>query len=253
MYFHWQNLNEKRTDSNGHTPTGLPYHGRAWWHIHDRFTIQFSWHLWSHFCGLSATLDQGEPEIKIHAALPPVSLWLMFETPKVYQWARDLKIPGYEGREVAIHVHDWALWWHVWSDPHGWNSKTPRWRQGSFNIPDFFLGKMKYESRLIEREEVLIPMPEKAYRAVIEIKEDSWTRSRFRTTHNMMRAHVDMKEPIPVPGKGENSWDCDQDAIYSSTFAASDVSDAIGKVVTSVMSSRFRHGGRNWKPETKAA
>lgn len=56
-------------------------------------------------------------------------------------------------------------------------------------------------------------------------------------------------KPIPVPGKGENSWDCDDDAIHSSHGPHSTVHQAVAALVASVYRDRTRYGsGPEWQP-----
>lgn len=58
-----------------------------------------------------------------------------------------------------------------------------------------------------------------------------------------------MEEPVPVPGKGENDWDCGDDAIHGSTFAATTIPEAIGKMVGSAMRTRERYASLDWRPK----
>jgi hypothetical protein len=57
-----------------------------------------------------------------------------------------------------------------------------------------------------------------------------------------------MYEPIPVPGKGENAWDMEDDAIHSMGCVANSVDDAIIKLLNSVNRDRVRYGGAHWVP-----
>jgi hypothetical protein len=58
-----------------------------------------------------------------------------------------------------------------------------------------------------------------------------------------------MITPIPHPGKGENSYDCEDDATYSLTTEARNEAEAIGAMVATVMRSRQKYGGLNWQPK----
>ena len=62
---------------------------------------------------------------------------------------------------------------------------------------------------------------------------------------------------MPIPGKGENSWDCDDDAIYTKTYSFEDCSgciyNAIGKLEMDVMRERRRHASLAWVPEKDKA
>lgn len=249
-FFHWHNENEGRTDSSGHTPKGFPYHGQAWLHLTDRLVLSTEWSLWSKFCGLSFRLKQGEPELQVHAALPPVALWFSIETPWVYKLGELLKI-GHENREITFSIYEWTARWVFWKDDDSWSRGTSRWRQGHLNLPDFFFGDLKFERRILKQENVSIPMPEKNYPAVVTLDEATWKRPRWPFTKRRLGADVKLTKPIPTPGKGENSWDCGEDAIYQLSCGADSIAEAIGKTVASAMESRFRHGGRNWQPERK--
>jgi hypothetical protein len=60
---------------------------------------------------------------------------------------------------------------------------------------------------------------------------------------------LDMKrDPVPFPGKGENSWDCGEDASYGFGCAAETLEEGIGKFVASKLRDRGRNGGRGWTP-----
>lgn len=50
------------------------------------------------------------------------------------------------------------------------------------------------------------------------------------------------ERPIPIPGKGENSWDLDDDAVFAFTCLAQDASKLANRLATSVMRTRVRHG-----------
>lgn len=101
-------------------------------------------------------------------------------------------------------------------------------------------------------------LPEKAYKAIA-------TRSRIvtRGTPNwpfgrptLYRVNLEFSppfEPVPVPGKGENSWDCGENATYGMSCAADTIEEAIGKFVSSTLRTRTRYGGQNWTPKQKAA
>jgi hypothetical protein len=63
-----------------------------------------------------------------------------------------------------------------------------------------------------------------------------------------IRAKITPDTPIPFPGKGENSWDCGEDATHSMTCNATNEQEAVAKLVASVLNDRYRHGGKNWRP-----
>lgn len=53
---------------------------------------------------------------------------------------------------------------------------------------------------------------------------------------------------LPIPGKGENAWDCDDDAIFGMTVNADTLEDAARSLVDSVCKTRLQYGGATWQP-----
>lgn len=244
MHFHWQNLNEGRTGADGKTPLGLPWHGRAWLYLASKFALHLEWHLWRWSCGASVSVDD---ELKLHLAIPPASFWFSVEAPI---FSRRYG----EGRELRLNVHDWAVWWNLWTDTSGWSSKTPWYRNGCLHIDDLFLGKVTYSTRKLDECEVEVPMPERCYRGRAVLEEATWKRPRW-FAKKLVRVNIEMLkgEQVPFPGKGENSWDCGEDAAYGFGGPARSIEAGVAMMVESVLMSRRRHGGRGWRPETKAA
>jgi len=259
VWAHWQNLNEDRQGN----VKGLPWSGRAWLHVKSE-CFHIDWNLRSYTCGVSFSTERsGDDTVSGMIAFPPVAVYVGAELKKerlvrrLADWISKKSVDmfgkkdsGYSGSNFSVRVHDWALWWQFFTDDRGWTSKRPRWRDGNWHPLDTFLGKQQYASCEVEVAEVLVPLPEASYKAKVAMKSDSWTRPRW-FPKVITRAHVDMIDPIPIPGKGENSYDCGQDAIYGSTFMADTTEEAVGKIVGDVLRTRKRHGGRNWVPEEK--
>ncbi len=246
-YLHWQNLNEReqgRGERAWTEPllTGWPHHGRAWLHLADQVTLTFSWHLWSSFCACRFTRDTSG--LKFHWSIPPVALWFGVE------WQR--LACAYDGdREIGLSVYDWTINWSGWHTPNSWSpSTTPWYRYGYFNIKDTLLGRPDYSQRVLEVRDVDVAMPERAYRANVKLTEDTWKRPRWPIPLHVTRAHIDMLpgEQIPIPGKGENSWDCGDDATHGLTTPARTIEEAIGNLIGSRMETRRKRGGEGWTP-----
>lgn len=253
MHFHWQNLNDK---PGGRTGSPL-LHGRAWLHVGPRdrenSVINWEWHLGSRRCavGFSAHRSDGVG-VQLSIAVPLLcSLYLTLDGGLFARVAHAiLPSVGYEGRELSIRLFDWAVWWSIWTDPMSWSSRTPKWRNGSWHFLDTFLGKQKYEQRELQTVTAMVPMPERSYPAVITLREDTWKR-RLWFPRRLLRAYIDLKaNPIPVPGKAENSWDCGEDATWGLSCQAATVEEAIAATVETAMGTRRRYGGSvEWKPE----
>ncbi len=121
-----------------------------------------------------------------------------------------------------------------WSD-ESWESGRSWWRNGvSFNFSDFLFGRRVYDRRTIQTSTRRIKIPNyKEYGtalhwADVEITVDSWKRPRWPRALRLVRTTVTPNVPVPIPGKGENSWDCGEDSRHSETMCHPTVSpDAI--------------------------
>ncbi len=263
MYWHWQNLNDK---SGGRQGSGF-IAGRAWFYpLHRRNTdgpmgpcFRVEWHWFNPSCRLALNVDPHNDEsICLTFAIPfVISLYFGFESFRwldaLARWLRPRLADDcrwYEGRELSFAIHSAALWWRVWSSPDSWSSSTPRWRDGSFHLWDFLVGRTRYGSKVLSTTEVVISMPERSYPARVELKLAWHQRARWFTRY-FTTAEVTVLEEggLPIPGKGENSWDCGEDAIFSLSCPASTVEGAIAALTESALNSRRRHGGSiHWTP-----
>ena len=145
---------------------------------------------------------------------------------------------------IHLSFHDNTIWWKFNRPAHYWSSKTPKYLDGCFHIDDFFLGKPEYSSETLQEKHVLIPMPEKAYKAIAKLSIATWKRSRW-FAEKLKRINFEMIEPVPIPGKGENSYDCDDDAIFSMTIPAETIEDGIGEFVKDVLKTRMKRMGKH--------
>ena len=84
-------------------------------------------------------------------------------------------------------------------------------------------------------------MPEGAYKATVEMFWGIWKRPRW-VAKKILRANVEIPSGIPKNGKGENSWDCGEDATFGITMPAKNVENAIGKTVESCLRDRKKYG-----------
>jgi len=89
------------------------------------------------------------------------------------------------------------------------------------------------------------------YPATVRFFESTWKRPRWPWSKKIVRADIYPDTPIPYPGKGENSWDCDEDATHSMMTAEETELGAVVAMVESVLRSRYRHGGLSWRPKLK--
>jgi hypothetical protein len=237
-WFHWQNLNDLPgiKDRQGH-----PFwHGRAWLHMGVRKALGISWNFKSSFCGADVTFEAwGDRDVSFHVAFPPVSLWLTIEgiVPKHM-------LEKVDNRSIGWSIHHWMLWVYPWKHINEWNSTDPKWWDMSINLHpgEWLLGGTEYKQDVLAEKVVDVPMPEKCYKMKVTLSEDSWPYKRAPWLgKKVSRAHCEMEEPIPHPGKGTTSYNCGDDGLQGMTMPCSSFEEAIGKVVESVLYKRRRY------------
>lgn len=252
IHFHWQNLNDK---PGGRQGWGLR-HGRAWLRVLSG-GINVCWSFFgrgSGGCSVRATQSE-EIGFRYHVGVP--FLFAFFVTvyggpfAAVARWLLKRSNAGYDDRDTSLRFHDWAMWWTVWRDPHSWSSDVPWYREGSFHIDRFLLGDRQYSERTLSVTPTAVAMPEATYEASVRLFEATWKRPRWFALR-IVRAEVKVPSGIPFPGKGENSWDCGEDAVFGQTSNSATVEAAVASIVESVLRSRRRYGGSvNWKPSKR--
>ena len=125
------------------------------------------------------------------------------------------------------------------------------------NYRDWLFGKATYsESSRNSRlgglpTSGIMKMPEGDYKMKLEFYTSYWHRPRSPFVKSLHRVEITPEKPVPIPGKGESSWDLDEDATYSSTMPVKDrtTDELIADFKKSIMDRRERYGGKNWLPE----
>jgi hypothetical protein len=170
-------------------------------------------------------------------------------------WPLDRQSYTFSGRDFSVAFHDHAVFWSVGADDMGWSSGTPRWRHGAWHPLGHFM--RQGEPQVVEQREVVVPMPERSYRGLAKLERSSWGFGKLPRAFDRVDylVHIEMLpgEQVPFPGKGENSYDCGEDATLGMSCPGPTIEDGVGRLVASVLRSRERHGGANWKPEFAAA
>lgn len=251
MSFQWRNLDDR------------PRAGCAWFDIYDGERnkkllpgLCFEWDLKSVFNQLYFDIDMNENEITFAWAVHPIAFWLSItdlskQLSNVGPWMDAGKLEAYDKR-FGVSLREGWVSWNLGYSQHHWCREMPRWRNGSFDVLGFLFGDTEhFETTIKGPVNVQFPMPERSYKGSVELRRETWKRPRLLwRSHEVVRAHIETdKDPIPHPGKGDSSWDCGEDATYGLTCPADSVSDAIGKMVGSVMRDRERYGSLDWCPE----
>jgi hypothetical protein len=99
-----------------------------------------------------------------------------------------------------------------------------------------------------EPQPVTIPMPEGNYPGTMVREERTWKRKRSPWIAQRRTDYwVEIPDGIPTPGKGENSYDCCDDAIFGTGGSSPAV--AIANVTKAALRQREKYGSKNWEPE----
>lgn len=145
----------------------------------------------------------------------------------------------------------------VWHPRDSHRRDTPWYRYSYVNWDRMLFGNPTVDTEVIEQGTTVVPMPERIYDATYEIHRSTrrWTKrlGRLRPADVNYRTDIRPLDPVPVPGKGENSWDCDDDALYSILFGGRSVEKAVASLVESALSTRRRHGGQHMSITTDGA
>jgi hypothetical protein len=244
MRFHYQNLNER----NGRTTGPIITHGRFWLGC-----FQCEWNLWSKRLALELGLADYEHALHFALCIYFFSLYLTLNNHRLESWIkqktkrRDEKYGN--GRTIGVRWFDGMLWIDLWNDPMEHRSVDPKWWHIAWCPRNWLFGYPQYSEKRLSTHRVEVPMPERAYPATVHILEASWSRSRWPWPKKIIRADIQPDIPIPHPGKGENSWDCGEDATYSMTCSAETPLEAVQAITNSVLRSRHKYGGPMWRPE----
>ena len=218
---------------------------RKYWHIANRSSIRLETGKLNWFSvGLTLGGGDSNAEIQFHIGL---FYWVWFTLD--YFPMRKVFKPflkqrnGWEngGKELEFEIHSDHIGWKLFSFEINDNS----WRSKNFYFWNFLLGRKNCTQELLEERDVLIPMPEKSYKATAKLVLYTWKRPRW-FAESFKRVEIKVPSGIPHQGKGENSWDCGEDATFGMTTGrCNSITEGVGKLVGSVLTTRVKYGG--WK------
>jgi hypothetical protein len=238
FYCHTSNENT----FNGKVVGSMLKAGRSWLRL-GRRSLNCEWYFLNRARnGFSLKVDwgsgDGEDGITLHAAVPYLfSIFISLEG----VFGKLFRYPN-ETRTTGIAFHHGAFWFYPFAKTNSWSSRD-RWynKSTSFSIVDFICGRNKYAEENVQSwKDIVITMPEGKYKGKLRLYTGTW-KNRFRTLR-IPRGEIEMEEGIPFPGKGENSWDCGEDATYGMTCPAQTEEEAICALIQSVMRNRRRYG-----------
>ena len=259
-YCYWWATNENAPDERGGHRREAWIYRRAWLHFKGRRYRQLSadWLILPRMGGdlglrFGVSLDFGGPgcerDVKLYLGLIVATFYFSCSG-----FFPRLGV-DYEGRTIEINWHSRGLWWRFWVPEMSWSSRTPKWRDGHFDPTDFVLGQTRCETTKVgDPIDVVVPMPEANYRGTVQLERRVWKRPRWPwPTMERTSASISMIEGVPVPGKGENSWDCGEGAIHGTGSSEATPEAAVAQVVEAALEDRRRYGGSlDWRPSAVA-
>lgn len=265
-HWHWQNLAKK--DGKG----GL--NGRAWLHLYwgnpdihgegRKLTcLGIQWVLFrkQHSVGVSLDVGDGDSDRDVDFSLriPYFGVYLSAENIWPRRW--EFYNPGQKypsSRELSVKWHDLALWIALWRDPdegYGrggpsfWKDARSHQRHIVIHPVDILLGRTRCTTEHLGEHAAEVVLPEGSYPVQVVIERRSWRRPRWPWARKVrISADVRSEQGLPIPGKGENSWDIDDDAYYSIGTPTETATDAVQYAAQRVLETRRRYGGSSWVP-----
>jgi len=279
MHFSSQNLNTSTIKINGKKKTiygPMWKYGRLWIRFSENWwtkvCIVIGWKFEPQWCLLMLDLGGGDSnkDIGFSIGIPLIGhFYITFERllPKWLQPTKRTHKYGYIGekfqrldemwdmpmeRQIGVRVFDQAIWISLWDDPMEWSNKDPWWWEFTIKPLDILFGRSKYSSiDLNVHNNVAVHLPEAIYPVKVHVFESTWKRPRWPIAKKMIRCRVepiDQKHGIPShAGKGENSWDMDDDATFSMTVPVSSAREAITHFEKSILDDRERYGWPSFK------
>lgn len=268
-HWHWQNL--AKEDGKG----GL--NGRAWLHLYwgnpdirgqgRKLTcLGIQWVLLRKQHSIGVSLDvgggDGDRDVDFSLRIPYFGVYLSAED----VWPRRWKFynPGQKypsSREFSVKWHNLALWIALWRDPdegYGrggpsfWKDARSSQRHIVIHPFDLLLGRHHYEAETLVEQAAEVELPEGCYPAQVTVQRQTWTRPRWPwSKRSRISATVKIEQGLPIPGKGENGWDCDDDAYFSIGTPTATVAEAVRYAAEQVIKQRARYASADWVPAGK--
>lgn len=191
-----------------------------------------------------------EGGVTLHVRCP---FWLSLTVTPPWPWRAGWGFMRSTGAGIAwdgdIGGGSLRVWAEVGHDDSGPGRRGRRW---SVDLVDVVLGHAKYEQVEHGVSPVMVEMPEGFYDARVTIARVRWKRPRWFARWYWRNSIEIAQGGLPFPGKGENSWDCDDDATHAVTFAVTREPASAYKTAhdaaMDALRTRAKRGGLNWKP-----
>jgi len=182
-------------------------------------------------------------------------LWLRLRAPwlkwlRIEQGQPEWYVARNTGFSIRPHEGCYVRWEIDQTEGHH-RSSDPWWREGSIGHRHVF-GRQQHDSEVIDSGTPRVLLPEGHYDATAKLERSTWRHVRWPGTWLDRVRPIPARESwtvaveggVPVEGKGENSWDCGMDGVYSSSgLEGPTLGEACQQFVASVLNRRQRYGG----------
>jgi hypothetical protein len=220
-------------------------HSRDIWAVSTEWTIPS----WDSF-DISLSVGGIENVVLLHFGFLLFSVFLHLEkVPRFLErWVPE------EERELSFKIHHNTIWIYLFAEVDCWRNGD--WRRIVIHPDDLLLGKDRCTTQFIEERPVDIHFDNRIYKATAKLEIRTWTRSRFSFLKRSKKdVTLEIEHGIPIPGKGENSYDIEDDALMGTGISSLNlekpwdelVEEAIQNAITNVQRTRLKYGGEGWE------
>lgn len=156
-----------------------------------------------------------------------------------------------EERETGICLFEDHLSFSFWRDDCGWGKSWRGFYKGVF-LMDLLFGGTEYEKTPVAQKKIEVYFPEGTYEGTAETYLAAWTRPRaFWWKKQSHRVELKFPQGIPIPGKGENGYDLEDDASFGVTMSADTIEEAAQEFIKDIQQARIKYGGSQWYPQRR--
>ena len=243
--FSWHSLNEDFYGNPFLKNFPFPIQGRSYLRIRPNqpsSELYFSWNLWTtNMLHLYVRMDNdAEHAYMFSVAFPPAAFWFGVNPKWKSKWR-----PKKE-RAYSLTWFEGGLQWNFGTSSWGWNSKNPGWRTGIWEPAETIFGNSTHKTKEVETRRISVPMPEGDYPGTARLLHIIRGRKRNPFKHHFYAVDIKMDEgwTIPFPGKGENSWDCEDSGISGHYGPHESIRDAVAHMMMNVLNTRQERGSK---------
>lgn len=261
---HWFICNDARREVAGVNLGGSALRaGRAFVYGARRRLVQLHWHFFADLNWLEARVRLGgeESAIGLSLILPRlVCAGINIAIPK--RWLEGWMIEdrtfavkfGYVGSIAEVEIA-WADWAQTCGMTDYYRHQSPRrytnvqlwpgwhWRLMPPRVLDWIFGRERQEKAAVSMKPIAVELDGRRYEGTWTLERWATTRPRWPWIYGVrLSSWIAMPNPPQFAGKGENSWDCGDDAIYGMGSKATTAAEATGEYVKAVLRYRERYG-----------